>query len=247
MHELVQNEPEGLKIQKDGSLVLFDNRLLHRALKKVSRAIAIHNLDYFEDENNNMFSYFELFFEPGESKNITMNFSIDSILILSEISDNKVTISAGDYEKYTSSQDNIESDNKKIVDKALELSLNLETDLEKAKRIQEWVTDSLEWSGYSSILRGSVWALENREGDCSEFTALFISLCRAVNIPSRFIHGLASDSFSEGGTYCLEEAGHDWAEVYIHDLGWVWVDPTWGWFKDNDGVHMARARVNTSR
>ena len=37
------------RTQQDGSEVIFDKKLLHRALKKVSRAIAIHNIDSYEN------------------------------------------------------------------------------------------------------------------------------------------------------------------------------------------------------
>jgi hypothetical protein len=196
-------------------------------------------VDYVEDDNENMFSFFKMYFEPGEIKNISMIFMSDSIQTSSRISNTKTILSDNDREKYTSSQYQIESNDSKIIEKATELTRNLKTDLEKARRLQEWVTDYLVWSGYNSKLRGGAWAMENGYGDCSEFAALFISLCRAVHIPSRLITGFAEESFHEGGFFTIGEAGHDWAEVFIPNLGWVWVDPTYGWFDDNDGVHIS--------
>jgi transglutaminase-like putative cysteine protease len=198
--------------------------------------------DYVEDDNENIFSFFKMYFKPGEIRNISMNFMSDSIQSSSQNSNSQAILSDSDREKYTSSQYHIESDDSKIIEKAIELTGNLKTDLEKAKRLQEWVTDYLVWSGYSSKLRGGAWALENGCGDCSEFAALFISLCRAVNIPSRYIVGFAEKSFQEGGFFTISEAGHDWAEVFIPNLGWVWVDPTYGWFDENDGVHISLQR-----
>ena len=63
--------------------------------------------------------------------------------------------------------------------------------------------------------------IEQRKGDCTEHTQLFIALARAVDIPAREVKGLVylGDEIQGFG-------GHVWSEVAI-DNNWVAVDPTW--------------------
>ena len=72
--------------------------------------------------------------------------------------------------------------------------------------------------------RGAAYAIENRVGDCTEFSALFTALCRVQGIPSRLISGFASSG--------KKWERHGWSEVWIQG-NWIPVDPTWfgsiGW------------------
>ncbi len=63
--------------------------------------------------------------------------------------------------------------------------------------------------------------LEQRKGDCTEHTELFLALARAVSIPAREVKGLVylGDEVQGFG-------GHVWSEVIIEDK-WISVDPTW--------------------
>jgi len=63
--------------------------------------------------------------------------------------------------------------------------------------------------------------LQQRKGDCTEHTRLFIAMARALEIPARKIEGLVylGDEIQGFG-------GHVWSEVVIGDH-WVAVDPTW--------------------
>ncbi len=65
--------------------------------------------------------------------------------------------------------------------------------------------------------------LDNRTGDCTEHSQLFITLARAMGIPARdatgYIYGGDDNAPSLGG--------HAWVEVFI-DGQWIGLDPTWG-------------------
>ena len=60
--------------------------------------------------------------------------------------------------------------------------------------------------------------IEQGYGHCWDYTDVFITLCRAANIPARQVCGWLNGV-----------SGHIWAEVYIPDTGWVSVDPTASW------------------
>ncbi|MCP2620002.1 hypothetical protein NLC35_02015 [Candidatus Aminicenantes bacterium AC-334-K16] len=65
--------------------------------------------------------------------------------------------------------------------------------------------------------------LENGHGSCSEYTMLFIALCRAAGLPARYQGG----SRPRDDLPYTDEIFHRWAEVYFPAIGWVPVDPTW--------------------
>lgn len=65
---------------------------------------------------------------------------------------------------------------------------------------------------------------------CMEFTDLFITLARSVNIPAREINGFA---YTEDSSFrplsLVKDILHAWPEYYDREKRtWVMVDPTWG-------------------
>ena len=50
-------------------------------------------------------------------------------------------------------------------------------------------------------MRGALAALKTNEGDCEDMSALFISMCRAIDVPARLVR----------------VPGHCWAEFYLTD------------------------------
>jgi len=59
------------------------------------------------------------------------------------------------------------------------------------------------------------------KGMCQDFANVFVTLCRAKGLPAKPMKGLYT-YFDSGHT-----PTHQWAEVFISDLGWVPFDPTW--------------------
>ncbi|MEM2908213.1 MAG: transglutaminase domain-containing protein [Candidatus Hadarchaeales archaeon] len=116
-----------------------------------------------------------------------------------------------------------ESEAPEIRDKALELTAE-ETNLYfKTEKIFDFVKDYL---GYEKQAEehGALWAYMHRVGDCTEFTNLFIALCRASGIPAKFV---ASYGYKPELEEDLEGMGHALAIVYLPNHGWVPVDLTW--------------------
>ncbi|MBN2494421.1 MAG: transglutaminase [Deltaproteobacteria bacterium] len=66
--------------------------------------------------------------------------------------------------------------------------------------------------------------LERGSGSCSEYTFVFIAMCRAAGLPARYAGSLVvrRDDASFDDVY------HRWAEVYLPPYGWVPVDPSRG-------------------
>jgi len=192
------------------------------------------------DEHNNTVAIFSI---PHQQANITI--SIISIIELEQLEFRQSSPifqynkTSQIFQEYTKQEIYIESDAPKIRELAYDITANSSNALESSKLICEWVNENLNHTGYAEEERGALWALENGTGDCSEFSHLFIALCRAVGIPSRFVNGISLWSFLEDGIQEWNEVGHDWAEVYFPDVGWVWVDPVSNEFGCSDGKHLA--------
>jgi transglutaminase-like putative cysteine protease len=79
--------------------------------------------------------------------------------------------------------------------------------------------------------KGAKLAFENEYGECGDYSALFVALCRAAGIPARPVVG----------RWATSEAidWHVWAEFHLPGYGWVPVDPTvadtTGQLEDNFG------------
>ena len=68
---------------------------------------------------------------------------------------------------------------------------------------------------------GLTW--RKQEGSCRDLTVLFMAVCRAVGLASRFVSG-----YHEGDPDHPDNALHAWAEVYLPGAGWRGYDPTLG-------------------
>ncbi len=89
-----------------------------------------------------------------------------------------------------------------------------------ATLLMRWVHRNLRQS-YSDNADNALAVLDNRAGDCTEHTLLFVALARAAGLPAREVGGLA---YVRGAKPMF--GWHAWAEV--HDgQQWVSVDPTW--------------------
>jgi len=66
--------------------------------------------------------------------------------------------------------------------------------------------------------------LDRGNGSCSEYTFVYISMCRAIGIPARYVGSLVV----RGDDASLDDVFHRWAEIYLPNYGWVPVDPSGG-------------------
>lgn len=92
----------------------------------------------------------------------------------------------------------------------------------KYRQINDYVVDHLYYNLDDRHDDAPV-ILQNGHGSCSEYSYLFIALCRAAGLPARYQGGSRPrDEFPY-----TDEVFHRWTEVYFPDIGWVAVDPTW--------------------
>lgn len=62
-------------------------------------------------------------------------------------------------------------------------------------------------------------AIRLGRGDCTEYAELLVALCRLEKIPARMVSGYVLNSETSN-------SAHNWAEVFIEDVGWIPLDPT---------------------
>ena len=124
--------------------------------------------------------------------------------------------------------------NENIIEKAEEI-VQGEDDLYNAVfKLADWTENNVEYdlnTLTSDAVQKSSWVLQNKEGVCDELTNLFISFCRSLGIPARFVSGMAYTNVIGGF------GAHGWSEVYI-DGKWIPFDVTYGTFGWVDPSHI---------
>ncbi len=66
--------------------------------------------------------------------------------------------------------------------------------------------------------------LARGNGSCSEYSFVFISMCRSAGIPARYVGSIAK----RGDDRTLDDVFHRWVEVFLPNYGWIPVDPSGG-------------------
>lgn len=92
-------------------------------------------------------------------------------------------------------------------------------DLVRARALYDYVIDHFRYAKFGPGWGqgDAVYACNTRSGNCSDFHAFFIALCRAVGIPARFSIGAAIPSErDEGGI----DGYHCWVEFYTEGKWW---------------------------
>jgi hypothetical protein len=100
----------------------------------------------------------------------------------------------------------------------------------KARKLNDYVISHIEyvndhrWDDAPTVLAQG-------HGSCTEYSWLYIALCRAAGIPARYV----------GGIYCKtghapyeDTVFHRWSQIYLPNYGWIPVDTTW-----NDGSGLS--------
>jgi hypothetical protein len=120
--------------------------------------------------------------------------------------------------EYTKHENKIEKNY--FVDKIQVIVGDEENPIKRARRIYDYVIDSVSYESQGGVLQGAKYCYENKEGECGDSSALFIAMCRAAGIPARPVVGFWADP--------AYGSAHVWAEFYVQDIGWIPVDPTIG-------------------
>jgi hypothetical protein len=129
----------------------------------------------------------------------------------------------------TKPEHSIESDDKRVIKKAMELTDGKGTsDAKKARTFYDYVAGSIQFNTHAgdAASRSAVECLEAQGGVCGHKANLLTALCRASSIPARSVSGLTLPRKFRAAP---NRAGsHAWNEIYIKGQGWCFADPTYG-------------------
>jgi transglutaminase-like putative cysteine protease/sugar lactone lactonase YvrE len=92
-----------------------------------------------------------------------------------------------------------------------------------ARKIYDYIQEKMfyELSGGWNI---APTVLKRGSGSCSEYSFVYIALCRAAGLPARYAGSVAI----RGDDASTDDVFHRWCEVYLPNYGWIPVDPSGG-------------------
>ena len=109
------------------------------------------------------------------------------------------------------------------------------TNLEKAIVLEDFLRHSGGFTysltpGNTPIDRDFVdyFLFDQQVGYCTYFASAFVTMARAVGLPTRYVEGfiVSGDADVDGYLAVINRQGHAWAEVYFEGFGWHRFDPT---------------------
>lgn len=173
------------------------------------------------DEHGNLYAEIDILdMEAGEIRPLELTY----LVTVNEITNALEPCEGPSIDEYLLPEMFIDSNQKAIISRADALRNASQDACAAARAIYDYVGNNLRYSAYNPQSVGALQALIDGEGDCTEYSDLYIALSRAANIPANYL---------EGVTCCTEDGytpdiKHDWVEVYLPGNGWAPVDPTWG-------------------
>jgi transglutaminase-like putative cysteine protease len=110
-----------------------------------------------------------------------------------------------------------------LMDTAWNLFGATEPGWQRAQAISDWVHDNLHFQyGSSNPLTTAKDAFDQRKGVCRDFAHVFVSFCRAMNIPTRYVFGYLPDIGVPPPEHPMDFCA--WSECYLGDRWWTF-DP----------------------
>jgi len=175
------------------------------------------------EENGNRYAEF-LFLTPDRHVNVAMTVKAELFkydLLTARLNRRADYLEDEPFEDFLKHEKYIEKDHNQI--QQIAEGIEGETDIDIVKNIYDHVLDNMEYSILSRKDWGAVKAVQLGKGDCTEYSDLFVALCRAKGIPARVASG-----YTVGFGSASTSTRHNWAEVYLQEYGWVPFDPTAG-------------------
>ncbi|QNT78441.1 transglutaminase family protein [Entomobacter blattae] len=101
-------------------------------------------------------------------------------------------------------------------------SISSENTLSLLHKIMQSIYETVEYiPGFTTVNTNAEEAFLYKKGVCQDYSHIFLTICRTLSIPARYISGyLFMDGHRE------QTASHAWIEAYVNGLGWVGFDAT---------------------
>lgn len=119
-------------------------------------------------------------------------------------------------------------------------SIDADSELNRAHALMQSIREQVSYQTDSTdSTTTAAEALKQGQGVCQDHSHIFISACRALNIPARYVTGYLVIDDEHNDDVTTAEAHHAWAEAHIKDLGWVAFDVANGICADERYVRLA--------
>lgn len=131
-----------------------------------------------------------------------------------QIGNMKEPLTASEKAEYLESGYFIDKDDTVAQQLAKEITSNEKDPWRKVILLRDWVNVHMKFNA-GIVMAPSSEAIRNLEGTCISFATVLTTLCRAADVPARYLMGYVYFDGMWGG--------HAWVEVYIND-SWIPVD-----------------------
>jgi Transglutaminase-like superfamily len=125
--------------------------------------------------------------------------------------------------KYLENNDKYQYDDP-IIQKAVKKSVgNEKNPYWIARNIFNYLIDNM----YYEMVGGwntAPTVLGRGNGSCSEYSFVYIAMCRAAGLPARYVGSIVNRNDEAS----MDDVFHRWVEVYLPNYGWIPVDPSGG-------------------
>lgn len=179
------------------------------------------NYDINEDELGNKMIYVEWKPEDKERK-LSYSFDVERREALMPEIKKETEIDKKEFEPYLADSKllNISGN---VKDKALEITKDKKTVLEKERAIYDWIYDNMERNDdVKGCGAGDVEnLLKTLNGKCTDIGSVFIAMSRSIGVPARETFGVR---MSEDDNADMTKGQHCWVEFYQPGTGWFPVD-----------------------
>ncbi len=190
----------------------------------------------FFNENGNRYAEF-VFREPQRHEKVKIRVKAELYrydLLTAKAETDEQLVGGDRLDAFLRQERYIESDQDEIREIAKGIEGDTEADV--VKQIYDYVLDHMEYVVSGKSDKGAKVALERGKGDCTEYSDLFVAICRAKDIPARVVTGYTVKADTA-------TSKHNWAEVYLQGRGWVPFDPTAGDMKSPIFRNMTFGRM----
>ncbi len=117
-------------------------------------------------------------------------------------------------------------------DLAARLTEVLETDYDRAKAIERYLSSSYPYTLKPPALPRDVdfvdhFLFEGKAGYCTYYATAMTVMCRTLGIPARYVEGFAKSKLAREDYFIVTgNEAHAWTEIYLDGVGWIAMEPT---------------------
>lgn len=169
-------------------------------------------------------------------KNYSIKFNIDGYQVSSDYQGYQ-----GIDRMYLQPETRIESDHPSIIKYAWDVVKDETNPYFMAEKLFADINLFMTYKDGPNANKGALNAIRTGEGNCQDYTDLFVASARALGIPARWKAGYlylpkeynSSPYIKEDGSLDITLMRHTWPEFFLPKIGWVVLDPTFTYLIDS--------------